>query len=327
MDHMDLFAITFQTIVVFIAALGPPLLALLFFRRVRLERPALGVFNTRDILIVLFFIMSLPFLYLVVPSFILTGMLILTFCTALYIALRPFLRPRYLWPIIAILIVGNIIVTRTLMGTTQGWQLYWVLNNVIVLGSVIGISNLYTQGGMRLRQVAWFSAILATYDLFFAIVVPISARLADRFHGQPLDAAMGWIMGQYSSNLGIGDILIFCLFIICAYKGFGRRGLYASIGIIAVFGAIVPSLSALVILPFFRAGNGITIPVQTFFGPVALLTYYLLRRSGEERTMAQWMRVQAEEGRELIRVVRRPRRAAAPDAAGAPAPAGVSQAR
>ncbi len=324
---MDRFAITFQTIVVFIAALGPPLLAWFFFRRVRLERPALGVFNTRDIMIILFFIMSLPFLYLVVPSYVLTGMLILTFCTALYIVLRPFLRPRYLWPIIICLIAGNIVVTRTLMGTSQGWQVYWFLNDLIVLGAVIGISNLYSQGGMRLRQVAWFSAILATYDLFFAIVVPISARLADRFHGQPLDAAMGWIIGPYSSNLGIGDILIFCLFTICAFKGFGRKGLFASIGIIAVFGALVPSLSALVILPFFRAGIGITIPVQTFFGPVALLTYYLLRRSGEERTMAQWLSVQAAEGRELIRVVRGPRRAVAPGAAGSPSPAGVSQAR
>lgn len=182
--------VTFQIIVTFITGLGAPTLALLYFRRVRLERPALGVFNARDITLVLFFILLLPFLYLVMPSYLLTGMLVLTFSSALYMALRPFLRPRYLWPLIIFLVAGNIVVTRTLMGTTQGWQIYWVLNNIIVLAAVVGVSNLYVQGGMYLRQVAWLSFILAAYDLTFTVFIPISQHLADRFHGQPLDAAI-----------------------------------------------------------------------------------------------------------------------------------------
>lgn len=324
---MDMYQTVFQTVVVFIAALLAPLLSLLYFRRVRLERPALGVFNTRDIVLVLFFILSLPFLYLILPSYVLTGMLALTFSTALYIALRPFLRPLYLWLLVAVLLVGDIVVTRTLMGTNQGWQIYWVFNNIIVLGAAVGISNLYVQGGMRMRQVAWFSLILACYDLFFDLVVPISAHLADRFHGQPLDAAMGWVSGTYSSNLGIGDILIFSLFIISAYKGFGRRGLVASVLAIGLFGAIVPSLSALLILPLVRGGIGITIPVQTFFGPIAMLTYYFLRRGGQERSMAQWSSAEAAEGYEPIRVVRRPRRIVSPAAASSMAEVSTSQGR
>lgn len=311
---MDMYQMVFQTVVVFIAALLAPLLSLLYFRRVRLERPALGVFNTRDIALILVFILSLPFLYLVLPIYVLTGMLTLTFSTALYIVLRPFLRPLYLWPLVVFLLVGDIVVTRTLMGTTQGWQIYWVFNNVIVLGAAVGISNLYVQGGMRMSQVVWFSLILAAYDLFFDLVVPISAHLADRFHGQPLDAAMGWISGSYSSNLGIGDILVFALFTISAYKGFGRRGIVAAVVTISIFGVLVPSLSPLMILPLVRGGVGITIPVQTFFGPFAVLTYYMLRRSGPERSMAQWLRAEAEEGYEPIRVSRR-RRAVAPAAA------------
>jgi hypothetical protein len=321
---MDMYLTIFQTVVVFIAALLAPLLALLYFRRVRLERPALGVFNARDILLILVFILSLPFLYLVLPSYVLTGMLALTFSSALYIALRPFLRPLYLWPLVAFLLVGDIVVTRTLMGTTQGWQVYWVFNNVIVLGAVVGISNLYVQGGMRMRQVVWFSFILACYDLFFDLVVPVSAHLADRFHGQPLDAAMGWISGSYSSNLGIGDILIFALFTISAYKGFGRKGMFASIVTICLCGALLPSLSSLMILPLVRGGIGITIPVQTFFGPFAVLTYYLLRRSGPERSMARWMSAEAAEGYEPIRVTRR-RRVGVPVAAPSLAEAGTGQ--
>ena len=321
---MDMYQTIFQTVVVFIAALLAPLLSLLYFRRVRLERPALGVFNTRDIALILVFILSLPFLYLILPSWVLTAMLTLTFSTALYLALHPLLRARYLWSLIAFLIVGDIVVTRTLMGTTQGWQIYWVFNNVIVLGAAVGISNLYVQGGMHLRQVAWFSLILACYDFFFDLVVPISAHLADRFHGQPLDAAMGWISGPYSSNLGIGDILVFSLFMISAYKGFGRKGLVASVVAISLCGALLPSLSSLVILPFVRGGIGITIPVQTFFGPFAVLTYYLLRRTGPERSMAQWLKAEAEEGYEPIRATRR-RRVAAPVAAPSLAETGSGQ--
>ncbi len=321
---MDMSLIAFQTVVVLIAALLAPLLSLLYFRRVRLEWPALGVFNTRDIALILVFILSLPFLYLILPSWVLTGMLALTFSTALYIALRPFLRPLYLWPLVAILLVGDIVVTRTLMGTTQGWQIYWVFNNVIVLCAVVGISNLYAQGGMRMRQVVWFSFILGAYDIFFDLVIPVSAHLADRFHGQPLDAAMGWISGSYSANLGIGDILIFALFTISAYKGFGRKGLFAAILTVGLFGAIMPSFSPLVILPLVRGGVGITIPAQTFFGPFAVLTYYFLRRTGPERSMAQWTSAEVAEGYEPIRVTRR-RRAVAPVAAPSLAEAGSGQ--
>src|SRR5579859_5422994 len=147
----------FLLIVVTIGSLTTVTCALLYFQRVRLERPAIGVFNGRDILFLLFFIVTLPLLYLVLPSMVLTGFLILTFVCAMYIMLRPLLLARFVWLIIPLLIVANIIVTETLLGTPSGWQLYWILNSVVVLISAIGVSNLYVQGGMRLRHVAWFA--------------------------------------------------------------------------------------------------------------------------------------------------------------------------
>src|SRR2546430_14802097 len=139
---MDIMTQTiFQTVVNIISAVGTSLVAVLYFRHVRLERPPVGVFNSRDVLVVLFFILSLPLLYLFVPSYVLTGFLVLTFCSALYIALRPFVRPRYLWPLIAVLLVANIIVTERLLGTDQGWQVYWLLTDTIVLTAIVGISN------------------------------------------------------------------------------------------------------------------------------------------------------------------------------------------
>ncbi|HEU5230196.1 MAG TPA: hypothetical protein VFU49_20415 [Ktedonobacteraceae bacterium] len=294
----------FQTAVNLISASGSAILAVIYFRYVRLDRPPVGVFNSRDILMILCFLTSLPFLYLIVPSYVLTGFLILTFSSALYIVLRPFLRPRYLWLLVIFLLAVNIMVTETLLGTRSGWQLYWVLTDIIVLGAIVGVSNLYVQGGMRLRHVAWFALFLAFYDAFFSLVVPISLQLADRFEGQPLDPSIGFTIGPYSANLGIGDLLVFTLFIVAAYKGFGRRGVISSLVIIAIFGALIPSLSPLVVAAFVRTNIGIVIPVQTFFGPVAFVTYFLLSRRSKERSMAQWLSIQAAEGHEPIRVTR-----------------------
>lgn len=295
----------FQTVVVILGALLTSVCALLYFRRVRLERPPLGVFNPRDIGIVLIFILTLPFLYLILPTQVLTGILVVTFVSALYLALRPFLPPRYLWPLLAILMVANILITENLLGTQEGWQAYWVLTSAIVLTASVGVANLYVQGGMSLRQIAWFSLILAFYDGFFNIVVPISQRLADRFEGQPLDPSVGFTIGAYSANIGLGDLLVFSLFTIAAYKGFGRRGAIASFIIIGIFGALLPATSPLVLTVFIRQNIGIAVPAQVFFGPAALVTYWLLSRRSAERTMGQWISDQDAKGHEPIRVVRR----------------------
>ena len=295
----------FDTTVVLCGALLASTCALLYFRHVRLERPPLGVFNPRDIAVLLFFILALPFLYLILPTVALTGFLVLTFVSALYFALRPFLQARYLWPLLAFLMVANILVTENLLGTRQGWQIYWVLTNVIVLIASVGVANLYVQGGMSLRHIAWFALILAFYDGFFNLVVPISQKLADRFEGQPLDPSIGFTVGMYSANIGLGDLLVFSLFIVAAYKGFGKRGAIASFIIIAIFGALIPATSPLILTVFIRQNIGIAIPVQVFFGPAAIVTYWLLSRRATERSMGQWISEQDAKGHEPIRVVRR----------------------
>jgi len=295
----------FDTSVVLGGALLTSVCALLYFQRVRLERPPLGVFNPRDIVVLLFFILALPFLYLILPTVVLTGLLILTFVSALYFALRPFLLARYLWPLLAVLIVANILITENLLGTRQGWQVYWVLTSAIVLIASVGVANLYVQGGMNLRHIAWFALILAFYDGFFNLVVPISQKLADRFEGQPLDPSIGFTIGSYSANIGLGDLLVFSLFTIAAYKGFGKRGAIASFIIIGIFGALMPAASPLVLTVFIRQNIGIAVPAQVFFGPAALVTYWLLSRRSAERTMGQWVSEQDAKGHEPIRVVRR----------------------
>ncbi len=43
-----------------------------------------------------------------------------------------------------------------MLGTISGWQLSWIENDIIVVLAAVAVVNLYVQGGMRLRHVAWF---------------------------------------------------------------------------------------------------------------------------------------------------------------------------
>ena len=56
-----------QLIVAISGTLITCLLALAYLTRVRLERPAIGTFNGRDIAVLFIFIVGLPLLYLVLP--------------------------------------------------------------------------------------------------------------------------------------------------------------------------------------------------------------------------------------------------------------------
>jgi len=134
---------------------------------------------------------------------------------------------------------------------------------------------------------------------------------------------VGWVTAAcYLAFVGIGFSLIhflwptpllFSLFMIAAYKGFGKRGVIASFIIITIFGALIPATSPLVITAFVRQGVGLAIPAQVFFGPAALVTYWLLARHTPERSIGEWISEQDAAGHEPIRVVRRnrPRPAAA----------------
>jgi hypothetical protein len=85
---------TFQLCVALIGAAAASLGGLAYFRRVRMERPAIGKFNGRDITILFLFLMILPAFYLLIPRWALETLLVLTFMSALSIGLQPLLTPR-----------------------------------------------------------------------------------------------------------------------------------------------------------------------------------------------------------------------------------------
>jgi hypothetical protein len=263
-------------------------LAVFYFRRVRLDRPPIGTFNGRDIGILLTFIIALPFLYAALPGWALTCFLALTFASALSIGYRPVLGRTWSWLLIGLLIGANLWTSRTMLGTVAGWQLWWAELSVLVALAAISVANLYVQGGMKLRYVAWLALALGGYDVIFSSVYPLTSKLTQEFLGAPLDPSLGMRFGIDNFAIGIGDLLIFALFAVAVYKAYGWPAARLAFGLIVVFGALVPSLVPLVI-NFVDARTDILVPAQAFFGPAAFICYLWMRhRYGRERTMAEY---------------------------------------
>ncbi len=265
-------------------------LALVYLCHFRLERPAVGTFNGRDITMLFVFIVGLPMLYLVLPLELLLVALGITFVSALAIGLRPVLRPTLIWLTIGVLVGTNIWLARTALGTVLGWQVFWVENSVIIILAAVTVANLYVQGGMRLKHVAWFAVILAVYDVLFAYVWPLTTALAQRFLGWPLDPAAGFRWGVNNASIGLGDLLVYATFVIAVYKAYGPASARIAMLITVLLGAVTPALAPLLFNLVADARTDLFIPAQVAFGPAAFLYYRWLRRTrGPERTMAEFL--------------------------------------
>jgi hypothetical protein len=262
--------------------------ALAYFRRVRVERPAVGTFNGRDIAILLVLIVALPFLYAVAPGWLLLCFLSLTFAAALSIGYGSLVGAGPTWLGIGLLLGSNIWTSRYLMGTITGWRAWWIELDILVILGAIAVANLYVQGGMRLQHVAWFGLALACYDVASTLGINVTAVLVEDFIGKALDPTFGFRWGANNYGIGIGDLLFYALFTVAAYKAYGWVAARLALGVAVVFGAAAPSLFPLLVeLIDYR--NDILIPSQIFFAPAAFLCYlWLKRKYGPERTMAQY---------------------------------------
>ena len=282
-----------SALVVIVAVAGTVLtclLALGYLRHFRLERPTIGTFNRRDITVLFAFIVGLPLLYLVLPLTLLIIALGITFASALAMGLRPVLGPTWTWIAIGLLMGVNIWLARTALGTVLGWQIFWVENSIIIILAAVSVANLYVQGGMRLKHVAWFAVILAVYDALFAFVWPVTTALAQRFLGWPMDPAVGFRWGVNNASIGLGDLLVYSLFVIAVYKAYGAGSARIAMVLTVLFGAIIPALAPLLFNLVADARTDLFIPAQVAFGPAALLYYLWLRRThGRERTMAEFL--------------------------------------
>jgi hypothetical protein len=263
--------------------------ALAYFRRVRMERPPVGTFNARDVAILLVFIGILPFVYGWLPVPLVTCLLALTFGSALYIGYRPLLGQAGIWIGIGLLFGFNIWTSNHAMGTLPGWQLWFVEQAIVVALAAIAVCNLYLQGGMKLRHVAWLSLGLAGYDMIFASYYPLTGKLIARYITHPFTPLLGMRFGYEDYAIGLGDLLIYSLFFVAAYKAYGARAAAIAAGVIVVMGGLVTAYIPF-LFNFTNANLDVLIPAQSLFGPFAFGTYLWMKRHyGRERTMAEYL--------------------------------------
>ncbi|KJK53564.1 hypothetical protein [Streptomyces sp. NRRL F-4428] len=255
-----------------------------YFRAVRTARPPVGVFNGRDIFLMMGFVLALPYVYLALPGAVLPVVLALVFAGGLSVGYQPLVGDgRVRWALIAVLI-ASVLVTHLAFGETA--PPYWVANSCVVGLVVVSATNLNVQGGMRLKNVAWFLLALAAYDAFFAWVVPLTQELADAVQGYPYAPAAGLRIGDdLGAVVGMGDLLAYALFTTTAYKAYGKPGLRTGTVLVVLFGAVAPVAALHLIAAATGDAPGI-IPAQVFFGPAAFTAYQVLRRRGPERRMA-----------------------------------------
>lgn len=288
MISSDLKLSTFALVVSLITNLAIGLGAPYYLRRVRMERPAIGVFNPRDICVLFVLLATLPVFYLHLPRWLLLTFLTITFLSAISIGLRPLMSPARVWLTVGVLIGLNFWMGRNLLGTVLGWQLFWLETSGIVLLAAISVTNLYVQGGMKLKHVALFAAALGVYDVIFTAFWPLTNQLVQSFLGYPLDPSMGFRIGFDNAAVGVGDLLVYGLYVNAALKAYGPKAMRFALGLVVTFGAVLPSLAPLLI-NYVDARTDVLVPAQAWFGPPALLGYLWLRhRYGRERTVSEF---------------------------------------
>ncbi|MGX4695338.1 hypothetical protein [Streptomyces sp. JNUCC 63] len=276
----------FFVLVTLAVALGVSLASVAYFRRVTLPRPAVGVFNGNDMVVMMGFVVVLPFLYLSLPGWLLPPVLGLTLAGGLAVGYGPVvLRGPVRWSLIAGLLVADWLTARSAEDDPTHATPYWLVNSLVIMLMAVGAANLNAQGGLKLRHVSRFALALAVYDLFFATVVPLTQKLFDAVQGYAFAPSAGLRVGEFGAVVGMGDLLVYALFTTVAYKAYGRAGLTWALGLVAVFGALVPTLTPVTVEALTGHLPQI-VPAQIFFGPAAFCGYLVLRRRGPERRMA-----------------------------------------
>ncbi len=257
-----------------------------YFRRYAVTRPPIGVLNLWDITLMMAGIILVPYLYLILPIWLVASLLGLGILSVLYFVWEPILHARWAIWLLALGLVALDIAAVRLVGS--GNRLFFAVNNIVLIVAIVGITNLWAQSGMKVRDVAILAGMLAIYDVIVTWQLTQTADLFGRLFGLPLAPIIAWPLGAEGEWLGIGmgDMLLATVFPLVMRKAFGR---------VAGIASLAGNLSLVVLLLSVAVLSRLQVlfPVMIVLGPLILLQYgYWRRRCGRERTT--WQYLQAE---------------------------------
>jgi hypothetical protein len=196
------------------------------------------------------------------------------------------------WPVTLALISADLWAALQ-FGTTA--NSFYIVNNIVLLAMVVGLTNLWAQSGMRARDVVILAGFLTFYDLTSTWLLPLTNDMMQRLAGLPLSPMFGWVIGSDGGSvsrgsgtwisIGLGDLLLASVFPLVMHKGFGRVAGWAAM--LLALGAI----SAIMLVPMAEKAD--TFPVMIVLGPLMIVQYvYWSRRQGPERTARQYLQAE-----------------------------------
>jgi hypothetical protein len=252
-----------------------------YFRRYQVTRPPVGVIGLGDVAVMIGAIVSVPYLYLALPLWLVVGIFALAMLSILYFTAEPILRSRRALWLVVLALVGADVGINLLFGATS--IPFLVVNDAVLVLGVVGATNLWAQGGMKARDITVLAVVLALYDLIATSLLPLTSDLLTRLAQIPLAPLVTWGSGSDQLSIGLGDLLLMTVFPLVMRKAYGRP---AGIAAIAIG---LGTIAALMVL--LQLGNVYaTVPVMSVLGPLMALQYgYWLRRRGQERTMRQYL--------------------------------------
>jgi hypothetical protein len=271
--------------IVFAHAAAAVLLGWAYFRRARMPRPPLGVLNRSDVLLMMVAIILVPYVYLALPRWLVGALLGALTLGILYITLEPLRMPRWGAWMGSLALVAADLAAMVQAGSTG--IAFVLVNNVVLTVTVVGVANVWAQGGMRARDAALLGGLLAVYDAFFTAWLPLMDDLLGRLAGLPFAPQVIWPLGEgHWVGLGLGDLLVATAFPLVMRKAFGRSpGMTACAMSLATVAALLGLAGAGVLVGTF--------PVMVVLGPLMVLQYAAwARRCGPERTTWQYLQME-----------------------------------
>jgi len=229
-------------------------------------------------------VVFVPYLYLYLRLWLVTLLLLSATASIIYFVLELILRSHgVVWLLTGALVAADVI-AALIFGSAS--PVFLAVNNLALVVTIVSITALWAQSGMRARDAAVLGAALAVYDFIFTAQLTVMSDLFARVADLPFAPVVAWPMGNRQwSGIGLGDLLMAGVFPLVMRKGFGHAaGVWTmAIGIAAI--AIVLALPASIVQTAF--------PVMVVLDPLIVLQYAYWRHArGPERRTFAYLRVE-----------------------------------
>lgn len=251
----------------------------LYLRRARVERPPVGVFNGRDVLVVAAALVVMPPVYLRIPVMALAVVLALFSVAMLSLSLSPVIGGRAAGGVAVSLVLADVLLAEA---GHQEW-LFQLVNNVSLGIVVVGVCNIWAQSGIRASHVALLASGLAVYDVVATIALPLMEEFLARIESLPLAPVMAWGQGTSAAGIGLGDLLLALVWTLVAERSFSRRA-----GVVAA--GLAMACIGVLFLAFWLDLSNRPLPAMVVLGPVIAVHYVVLARGTERmRTTGEYL--------------------------------------